>query len=316
MGPDVQLSDRIGRRLKLQDLHILMTVVQTGSMGKAARLLNTGQPAISRAVAELEHTMGVRLLDRGSQGAVPTPYGRALLSCGAAVFDDLRRGVKDIEFLADPTAGEVRVGCNPFLAAGYVSTIVDRLSRRYPRMVFHVITGQSQALQRELTERNVDFLIAIAVDRIADAPLEFETLYEDRVVIATGVRSPWSRRRGVVLSDLANERWVLLSPESVITARLYEAFRAKGLDPPRATVHVVPPEVRISLLTTGRFLSVFPASALKFLSRRSEVKILPVDLATASVPVEAITLSKRTLSPVAQLFIQSARDVAKPLKTV
>jgi DNA-binding transcriptional LysR family regulator len=109
----MQLSDRIGRRLKLQDLHVLMTVVQAGSMGKAAERLNTVQPSISRSIAELEHALGVRLLDRHRQGIEPTEYGRALLDCGVAVFDDLRQGVKNIEFLADPAAGEVRIGNLP-----------------------------------------------------------------------------------------------------------------------------------------------------------------------------------------------------------
>ena len=114
MGAAMQLSDRIGRRMKLQDLHVLMTVVQAGSMGKAAQLLNTTQPAISRSIAELEHALGVRLLDRHRQGVEPTEYGRALLDCGAAVFDDLRQGVKNIEFLADPRLGKCGSEAPPF----------------------------------------------------------------------------------------------------------------------------------------------------------------------------------------------------------
>jgi DNA-binding transcriptional LysR family regulator len=132
----MQLSDRLGRRMKLQDLHVLMTVVQSGSMGKAAKRLNSCQPAVSRSIAELEHALGVRLLDRHRQGVEPTEYGRALLDCGTAVFDDLRQGLKSIEFLADPTAGEVRIGCHPFLAPSFVSTVIDRLAQRYPRIVF------------------------------------------------------------------------------------------------------------------------------------------------------------------------------------
>jgi DNA-binding transcriptional LysR family regulator len=99
----MRMSDRIGRRMKLHDLHVLMAVVQAGSMNKAATLLNTGQSAISRSIAELEQTVGVRLVDRNPQGVEPTQYGRALLDGGAAVFDDLRRALKTIEFLADPT---------------------------------------------------------------------------------------------------------------------------------------------------------------------------------------------------------------------
>src|SRR5258705_13214081 len=99
-GADMLLSDRIGRRMKLQDLHVLMTVAQAGTMGKAAQLLNTTQPNISRSISDLEHALGVRLLDRGRHGIKPTEYGRALLKCGVAVFDDLRQGVKSIEVLA------------------------------------------------------------------------------------------------------------------------------------------------------------------------------------------------------------------------
>src|SRR5204862_5890663 len=125
----MQLSDRIERRMKLRDLHILMIVVQAGSMGKAAERLNSTQPAISRSIAELEHALGVRLLDRHRQGIEPTEYGRALLDCGVAVFDDLRQGVKKIEFLSNHGAGDVRIGSSPYLAEIFVSAVIKRLSR-------------------------------------------------------------------------------------------------------------------------------------------------------------------------------------------
>ena len=154
----MQLSDRIGRRMKLQDLHVLMTVVQAGTM--AAQLLNTTQPNVSRIVAELEHALGVRLLDRYRQGIEPTEYGRVLLDCGVAVFDDLRQGVKKIEFLANPAAGQVRIGCSSSLALTFVSAAIESLSVRYPSITFHLMTAHVEALRRELSERNVDFLIA------------------------------------------------------------------------------------------------------------------------------------------------------------
>jgi DNA-binding transcriptional LysR family regulator len=173
------LSDRIGCRMKLHDLHVLMAVVQAGSMSKAAALLNTGQPAISRSIAGLEHSLGVRLLDRSRYGVRPTDYGRALLDGGTAVFDDLRQTVKNIASLADPSVGEVRIGCNPFLGATFVSAVVDQLSHRYPRVVFRLVTAYVETLHRELTERNVDFLIARRFTSIADERLDYELLFDD-----------------------------------------------------------------------------------------------------------------------------------------
>jgi DNA-binding transcriptional LysR family regulator len=107
---------RIGRRLRLRDLYILSTVVQWGSMAKAAEHLAVSQPAVSDAIANLEAALAVRLLDRSPQGVKPTIYADALLKRGDVVFDELRQGIKDIEFLANPAAGEVRVGCPESLA--------------------------------------------------------------------------------------------------------------------------------------------------------------------------------------------------------
>jgi DNA-binding transcriptional LysR family regulator len=178
MGVIMQASDRIGRRIKLQDVHILMTVVQAGSMGKAARRLNTSQPNVSKSIADLERALGVRLLDRQRQGVEPTDYGRALLNGGAAVFDELRQTVKKIEFLADPEAGEVRIGANPALAAGFASVVIDRLSRRYPRMTFNLVSGVVEALLDQLQERSVDFLIARRFGPIDEQRVDFEVLFD------------------------------------------------------------------------------------------------------------------------------------------
>src|SRR3954454_20307337 len=117
----MQLSDRLGRRMKLRDLYVLMVVVQIGSMRKAAVQLNTTQPSVSRSIADLEDAVGVRLLDRNPQGVELTACGRALLDGGIAMFDDLRQAVKNIEFLADPTTGEIRIACNASFATSFVS---------------------------------------------------------------------------------------------------------------------------------------------------------------------------------------------------
>jgi DNA-binding transcriptional LysR family regulator len=313
MGIVMQLSDRFGSRMKLQDLHVLMTVVQAGSMGKAAQILNTTQPNVSRSIAELEHALGVRLLDRHRQGIEPTEYGRALLDCGVAVFDDLRQGVKNIMFLADPRAGELRIGTTTFLAASFVSALVDRLSRRYPRIVFHLVTGYTETLHRELAERNVDLLIVRGSGPVADPRYEFEFLFDDSYVVAAGAQNQWVRRRRIEIAELANELWVLPPPDSVIGSIVMDAFRASGLGYPRVSVVTDCPHMRISLLATGRFVTIFPASAFRFLAKRSELKVLPVELPMARRPNGIVTLKNRALSPVAQIFIDCAREVAKPL---
>ena len=308
----MQLSDRIGRRIKLQQLHVLMTVVQAGSMKKAAALLNTSQPAITRSIAELEQTIGVRLLDRHTQGIDATDYGRAMLKHGIAAFDELRQGVKAIELLADPGAGEVRIGSTIYTGETFVTAVIERLSRRYPRMVFHLVTSdETDTLYRELSERNVNFLIARKGGRFSDERLGFEILYDPSSVVVAGTRSPWVRRRRIALAELVNEPWVLPPPESILGPAYLDIFRASGLDYPRIAVFATQPGARLNLVATGRFLTIH-TSVLRF-SKSPQIAVLPVKLQYARAPVGIVTLKNRTLSPITQLFIETAREVAKPL---
>jgi len=308
----MEWSERIGRRIMLRDLHILLAVVQCKSMARAAEQLAISKPVISKVIANLEHVLGVRLLERDRHGAEPTSYGAALLRRGITVFDELRAGVKEIEFLVDPTAGDVRIGCNPILATSFLPAVIDRLSRRFPRIVFHVVARQADTLHRELIDRNVDFLIARRLGALTDERLKFDVLFDDKEVVAAGVQNPWVRRRRIELAELMNEVWVLPPPDNVVGSVVLKAFRARGLDYPRSTVVSDSPHVRMTLLATGRFLSIFPVSALRFPTKSAEVRELSIDLPRARVPVGIVTLRNRTLGPVARLFIEQAWEVAMP----
>src|SRR5262245_9270652 len=194
----------------------------------------------------MEATLGVLLHDRRPPSVEPTSYGRALIHRGIAIFDELAQGVKDIKFIADPATGEVRVGCNRLLAASFASAVVDRLSRRYPRIVFHLLTGDVDALHHGLSERNFDFLIARKLGPITDERLDFEFLFDDSSVVAAGAQSPWARRRRIALAELVNEPWVLLPPGSALASMAMEAFSTSGLEFPRTTVITDSPQVRMS----------------------------------------------------------------------
>lgn len=306
----MQLSDRVGRRIKLHDLHVLMAVAQTGSMSKAAALLNTGQPAISRSIAELEHMLGIRLFERSRQGVTATKYGRALLDGGTRVFDDLRQAFRSIEYLADPTAGEIRIGANPFLAAGFVSATIDRLSRQYPRMVFRVVPGNIATLHRALVDRSVDILISRKFGPISDETIRFERLFEDRYSVVVGANHPLAGRRKLELGELMKQRWVLPSPDGPLGSVAIEAFRTAGLAYPRAAV-IGPAEVRTSLLATGQYVSIVPNSVLRFSVERQNLRVLPIKTRFGGVPVGAAVLEDRSIGPVAKLFIECCREVAK-----
>jgi DNA-binding transcriptional LysR family regulator len=306
-------NDRIGRRIKLSDLHILLAVAQSGSMAKAANQLAISHPVVSRSISELEHTLGVRLLERNPHGVELTEYGRAMLNRSNAAFDELRQGVKDIEFLADPAAGEVRIGGTGPLVASFVSTIVDRLHRRYPRMVFHVVTGDANSLLCGLDERDLDLLILRRIGAFAEDRLSYEVLYDNPYFVAAGAKNPWTRRRRVELAELIDELWVLPPAGTRFGSLVRDIFDTKGLPCPRASVIATGLDMTINLLGTGRYLTIHPESVFTFPSKHPFIRKLPIELPIVSGPIGILTLKNRVLSPASQIFIDCARGVAKPL---
>jgi DNA-binding transcriptional LysR family regulator len=303
------------RRIKLRDLRLLLAVVQWGGMAKAASRLNISQPAVSKAIAAMEQTLGVRLLDRNPQGVDLTVYGQELLRCATSVFDELRQGVKRLEFLANPAAGELRIGSTEPLVAGLLTDVIDRLSRQYPRITFHVTQADILALlDNELRARKVDLILGRMPASFAeDATLDVQTLFQEQLFVIAGADSKWARRRKIALSDLIDEPWALAPRDSSVGSFMADAFRAEGLEVPRPSVVCFSFLMHNALIAGGRFLSMASGSALQFSAKRLSFKILPIKLRISPKPVGIVALKNRTISPVGQLFIDCAREVAKPL---
>ena len=304
----------VQRRLKLHDLRVLMAVVEEGSMSKAAERLATSQPAISRTIADLEHSLGVRLFDRDPQGIAPTPYGRALLKRSVAVFDELRLGVEDLRSLVDPAAGEVRVATALAPSSGFVPAVIDRLSRRYPRVVCRLKTDEAAAVFRRLEDREVDVAIAFLTSAVDAHRMQAQVLFSTApLVVVAGAKNPLSRRRKIRLADLMNEPWAVTPPEGEFS--LDPVFQAAGCDPPTPKVVATSIPARLSLVARNRFLTITPEPLLRFTEYGKALKVLPVRLPSLSYDIGVVTLKNRTLAPAAQLFIDCAREVAKGLTT-
>ena len=306
-------DSRVRRRLKLRDLDTLIAVAQTGSMAKAATQLSISQPAISKAIAEMERTLGYRLLDRTAQGVEANLYGRALLKWGVAVFDDLRQGINELDFLADPTAGELRIAAAEPIVAGLLPVIMDRLTRQHPRLTFHVTQLHSMPLYEGLYDRSVDIIIARILSSMIANDLDVEILFDEPQFVAAGLNNPWTRRRKINLAELIDEPWTLPRPETFAGRLVAETFRLCGLEFPHTRVVCNSIQMHNALLATGQYLAMYPRSMLRFGAQRLSTKMLPVELPSRPAPVGIIRLKNRTISPVAQIFIECAREVAKPL---
>lgn len=305
-------TELVDPRLKLQHLKVVMAVAEWGSMAKAAKHLTISQPVVSKVIADLEDVLGVRLFDRSPQGVEPTAYGRALLKRSIAIFDDLGTGVDELKFLADPTSGELRIGSTEPLLAGLGRAVMERLWRQHPRINFRVVEADSSTLlTRELPERRIELAVVPLVDASVPEQLEATILFQDHLRLVVGMKSPWARRRKVTLADLIDVPWCVAS--SSIGSLVTDVFRDIGLRTPRIAVAATTAHLLFQLLESGHFVGHFGDRLLHFYTNRFALKRLPIELPLKPFSVAVITLKNRTISPVAKLFIDCAREVAEPL---
>ncbi|HEX3972366.1 MAG TPA: LysR family transcriptional regulator [Stellaceae bacterium] len=310
----MQWNERIARRLKLRDLHYLLTVVQAGSMAKATALLSVSQPVISKIIADMEHLLGVPLLDRNPRGIEPTIYGRRLLAAGYGVFDELRQGVIEIEHLSDPAAGELSIGSDEASTLGIVPAVIAKMRRTHSRCFIQVIPTNNGAEEREaLSRRSVEFAIGHAFSPFSDREFETEILFEQQLFVVAGAHNPWTRKRRVKLAELMNDPWVIPSLDSTTGQLAAEVFRASRLEIPRINVVTSSFQLNHRLLEEGPFLALLPASVLGSSKQNSSLRIVPVSLPHRSSAVGITKLRNRRLSPVAEFFIETARAVARAM---
>jgi DNA-binding transcriptional LysR family regulator len=181
--------------------------------------------------------------------------------------------------------------------------------QRYPRVTIHVSRlSPSSPEIRALSERNLDFVLGpMTTEHANDAEVTSEPLFESRVVIAAGRRSPWARRRKVDLVDLVDESWVLTPPECRIHTVIKDAFNARGLQPQIRLLSFSIP-LRLSLAASGQYITAFPESIRSLCGYRDSISVLPINLPTRSAPISVITLKSRNLNPVAKRFIEHLRS--------
>jgi DNA-binding transcriptional LysR family regulator len=306
----MQWDDRIGRRLRLKDLHTLQTVAEIGSMAKASARLALSQPAISKAISDMEHTLGAPLLDRSSRGVELTECGRLLVERGRVIFDEVKQGVRDIEYVSDPTRGEVRVGTiGPVTAV--VSEIICRLARKYPRITYHVTVSEPDTLARELRERAVDVVLTRWNPRAASDDLTAEILYKSTLAVMANKTHPLVHRKRLDLADLMKEQWALSPPDSFLGRIGADVFRRRKLPLPPTVMTTISTHMRLSLLASGHFLTLLPTILLRHRSNSAWLRALNVDLSDSTGPVASITVRERRCGGAVKLFQEVSRAVCK-----
>lgn len=247
---DPTLSSRLARRLRLRDLHALLVVLESGSIARAAVRLGLTQPAVSKAMAEMEAELGVPLLERDSRRVRATVFGAATADRAMAIVDELGQGARDLAHLADPDAGEVRIGTTEPMTYA-IADAIGRVVRDRQRIRFEVEIGDTGTLLADPHARRLDVVVTRHGLGAADADLDAAWLFRVPLVAVADRRNPVVRRRGLRLADVMGEPWTLSPPGTFLGRLVAAAFGREGLPLPEAAVVSVSIAMRLSLIAGG-----------------------------------------------------------------
>jgi DNA-binding transcriptional LysR family regulator len=253
--------------------------------------------------------LGVPLLDRTSFGVTPTIYGDALLRRAAVAFNAIREGINEIESLADPNVGELRMGTTAPMAA-IASAVYNRLVPKYPRMRFELSTAPTDRLLRQLRQRDIELVISRLTDWLLLDDLEVRTLFQDELAVICSKQNKWARRRNVSLVDLLDEPWVFPHSTGFFIHIIRKAFERSGLRTPQPRVETTATYALSVLVSNGPFLTMHPRVMLTTANRHSQLAAVDVKLPATRGPIALIMLKGRSPSPAAKIFIESAVEVA------
>jgi DNA-binding transcriptional LysR family regulator len=252
--------------------------------------------------------LGAELLDRSARGVELTEPGRLLVDRGRIIFDELRQCVRDIEDLADPTRGQVRVGTTAPMTV-FLSEVIGHMSPRYPGISYTIEVSDSKSLLRSLRQRELDIVITRWMITEPE-DLAAELLFEAPLAVLADRRHPLANRENLDLADLMTETWVLPPPDGFLGRIIMEIFRRRGLPCPPALVTTISVYMQLNLVAGGRFLAMLPARMARYKANLGWLRTLQVDLSDSADPVAAVTIAGRRLAGPVALLQKACREVA------
>lgn len=297
-------------RASVRQLQMIISVAECGTMVGAAEQVNLTQPAVTKAVRELEEDLGVRLFKRSNRGVTPTIYGDVLIRRARMVLSQLAQGAEEIEGLSTGTGGRVVVGTLLAGAAWLVPRSVARLRERRGGVHVSIVEGTNERLIPMLLHGEIDFIVGRLSEVEYNDGLVQEALYDENIILVARQGHPLHDGTVKATRDLAGFDWILPPPDTTLRRQIDQAFVADGLDPPNVVVDSVSLQANRELLKSTDLICVMPEGVIADDIANGSLVNIPTRKQRGTGPVGISMRKEEHLSPTAEAFLNTLREVA------
>lgn len=277
------------RRIRFRHLHMLLELQRLGTLRATAQVLNQTQPALSKTLGEIEQAFGFELFVRGPRGLAPSPRGEVVLRGASVLLAELGHMFAEASHAASRPKETLRIGALPFAAHGLVPGLLRTIHKTSPDLYFEIREGSTTQLFEATAKGDIDAAICTYSKATLSAAqaeqLQFLKIAEERFVVVVPKSHPLCRRKSVNWKHLAEERWVLPRPESLLRNAVEARFLAEGLSAPSPVVVSNSPTTNVKLVAEGVGLTCVPASTIGDFERAGKVRRLHIEPEIEAVAV-------------------------------
>jgi len=311
-----RLERWITRKFRLRHVELIAELYDSRSILKAARRLSLTQPTITKALQDIEATLGLRLFERSNRGLAPTAYGEIFARHAKIVLAQLRHAAEELEGLRDGFSGKVAVGTLLAASASVLPDAIALLKKERPGVAISVAVGTYDILVPSLLVGDLDMVLGRMPEEGRNRALIYEEFYAEPVCLVVRRGHPLSRKRRLGLRDLSNEAWLLPLPETTLRRQIERAFLEANAPLPRNIIESVSILTNRALLRKSDCIGVMPYHVALDDVQQGLLALLPVKLKSIESPVGAIVRAPGQLPPAAAALLEclriAARDVPSP----
>jgi DNA-binding transcriptional LysR family regulator len=291
------------RALTLRHLRLLVALEELGQVGRVAAALNISQPAVSKALAEIENGVGVALFERTPRGMVPTAHGACLLRYAHTMTNEIGRAIDELTGIEQGIAATLAVGATAGAGTGYLlNAAILQARKQLPALTVTVSEGLREHQLRQLRTGRLDLVVGAALDSAVPDDLDCTPLYIDALVIVCGMRHPLAVRRTLDWAALVDQDWVLPPRNTRVRAAVDALFRRSGAARPRELAATLSLDLILELLAQGGALAVLPQHLARRLAVAGQVRALEVDTPGLVMAVSVFTLAGAVMSAATEVF--------------
>ncbi|AHG21042.1 hypothetical protein Z042_16605 [Chania multitudinisentens RB-25] len=290
---------------KIHQMKTFLRIIECGSIRAAAVELKQTQPGVTRAIKELEKTLGCPLFIRGSRGIVLTEMGRVFESRAQLIMKELERAISEIEIINGASQGAVTLGCSSLLPFTIMSSSIQRFHRRYPNVKVNITEGQVSELLPALREGELDFIIDAVSSDITISDITIEPFFKTSAHILTSKKH--SLANSTSLSDLQYASWCLPSSKIGYYDKLNSVLFSENQDTLATVVRSNTMIMALQMVLNESYLTVGTKEILKVPYFSQDLHSIPLQEPLPDIEYSFIYSQRFPLTQIARKFINKLR---------